>query len=195
MIACFDLSRKTVNRIWLNFLFASFYNIVGIPIAAGIFSPWGFKLQPWMGSAAMALSSVSVVVSSLLLKTYRKKTRAHLQTVEYLKALEAMRAAHHMNIEEDIEVHRGIDTADLFSRTSSSLSRYKTRFLPLICLFGFVIVLIGVQSCRAMTDPDFSYLYNCRNIMGNVLKPLEQIMYQETLPLHSFSEHRYGSIK
>ena len=124
VIACFDLSRKTVNRIWLNFVFASFYNIVGIPVAAGIFSPWGFKLQPWMGSAAMALSSVSVVVSSLLLKTYRKKTRAHLQTVEYLKALEAMRAAHHMNIEEDIEVHRGIDTADLFSRTSSSLSRY-----------------------------------------------------------------------
>ena len=67
--------------------------------------------------------------------------------------------------------------------------------LPKICLFGFVIVLIGVQPCRAMTDPDFSYLYNCRNIMGNVLKPLEQIMYQETLPLHSFSEHRYGSIK
>merc|ERR1712062_264306 len=49
---------------------------------------------------------------------------------------------------------------------------------------------MGVQPCRAMTDPDFSYLYNCRNIMGNVLKPLEQIMYQETLPLHSFSEHR-----
>ena len=123
VIACFDLSRKTVNRIWLNFVFASFYNIVGIPVAAGVFSPWGFKLQPWMGSAAMALSSVSVVVSSLLLKTYRKKTRAHLQTVEYLKALEAMRAAHHLNFEEEIEVYRGIDTTDLLSRTSASLSR------------------------------------------------------------------------
>ena len=123
VIACFDLSRKTVNRIWLNFIFASFYNIIGIPVAAGVFSPWGFKLQPWMGSAAMALSSVSVVASSLLLKTYRKRTRAQLESVEYLKAQEATRAANQMEIEDDnIEVHRGIDI-DLFSRTSNSISR------------------------------------------------------------------------
>ena len=112
-----------MNRIWLNFIFASFYNIIGIPVAAGVFSPWGFKLQPWMGSAAMALSSVSVVASSLLLKTYRKRTRAQLESVEYLKAQEATRAANQMEIEDDnIEVHRGIDI-DLFSRTSNSISR------------------------------------------------------------------------
>lgn len=128
MIGCFDLSRKTVNRIWLNFAFASCYNLVGIPVAAGVFSPWGFKLQPWMGSAAMALSSVSVLASSLLLKTYRKKTRLHLETVEYLKAREATRAAQQSHLElgigqEGLEVHRGIDS-DIFSRASrSSLSR------------------------------------------------------------------------
>lgn len=63
------LSRQTVATIKQNLFWAFIYNIIGIPIAAGILYPVnGFLLSPMLAGAAMALSSVSVVSNSLLLK-------------------------------------------------------------------------------------------------------------------------------
>ncbi|KAL8513221.1 hypothetical protein ACS0TY_019432 [Phlomoides rotata] len=73
VITAIDLSRKTFFRIRLNYIFASAYNIVAIPIAAGVLYPWlKIKLPPWVAGACMAMSSVTVVCSSLLLRRYRK---------------------------------------------------------------------------------------------------------------------------
>lgn len=73
VITAIDLSRKTFARIRLNYVFAMAYNIIAIPISAGILFPFlRFKLPPWVAGACMALSSVSVVCSSLLLRRYKK---------------------------------------------------------------------------------------------------------------------------
>ncbi|XP_009400594.3 copper-transporting ATPase HMA5-like [Musa acuminata AAA Group] len=73
VITAIDLSRKTFNRIRMNYIWALGYNIIGIPIAAGVLFPFTrFRLPPWIAGAAMAASSVSVVCCSLLLKNYKR---------------------------------------------------------------------------------------------------------------------------
>ena len=66
------LSRATVKNIRQNLAFAFLYNIIGIPIAAGVFFPiFGWLLSPMLASAAMSFSSVSVIANALRLKNAR----------------------------------------------------------------------------------------------------------------------------
>ena len=69
------LSQLTVRTIQQNLFWAFFYNLIGVPIAAGVLYPInGFLLNPMIGGAAMAFSSVSVVTNSLRLRRKRMET-------------------------------------------------------------------------------------------------------------------------
>ena len=66
------LARATMRIMRQNLFWAFAYNVIGIPIAAGVLYPWwGIRLSPVLASAAMAISSVTVVTNSLRLGRIR----------------------------------------------------------------------------------------------------------------------------
>ena len=68
VVRAITLARRTFRKIVQNLFWALFYNVAGIPVAAGVFAGVGLTLRPELAGLAMALSSVSVVSNSLLLK-------------------------------------------------------------------------------------------------------------------------------
>jgi Cu+-exporting ATPase len=74
VVTAIELSRATIRKIRSNMFWALFYNALGIPIAAGVLYPFfQIMLRPEIAGAAMALSSVSVVSNSLLLRRFKPK--------------------------------------------------------------------------------------------------------------------------
>jgi Cu+-exporting ATPase len=69
-VASIKLARAVVQKIYQNLFFSLFYNVIGIPLAAGVFISFGLGLRPEIAGLAMALSSVSVVVNSLTLRAF-----------------------------------------------------------------------------------------------------------------------------
>ena len=64
----FALTTKTHRVIRENLFFSFVYNVIGIPLAAGLLSPWGLSISPAFAGLAMGLSSISVVLNSLRIK-------------------------------------------------------------------------------------------------------------------------------
>ncbi|PIY68723.1 heavy metal translocating P-type ATPase, partial [Candidatus Roizmanbacteria bacterium CG_4_10_14_0_8_um_filter_39_9] len=76
-----DLSKTTMNKIKQNMFFALFYNVMGIPVAARVFASLGLVLKPELAGLAMALSSISVVTNSLLLRGYKPGKKNYLSII------------------------------------------------------------------------------------------------------------------
>ncbi|MDE5873989.1 MAG: heavy metal translocating P-type ATPase, partial [Lachnospiraceae bacterium] len=72
VVTAIELSRKTLRNIHENLFWAFFYNVIGIPLAAGVWYPlFGWKLNPMFGAAAMSLSSFCVVTNALRLNLFK----------------------------------------------------------------------------------------------------------------------------
>jgi len=81
VLTAIQLSRETYNKVRQNMFFALFYNVVGIPIAARALAGLGLVLRPELAGLAMALSSISVVTNSLLLRGFRPGKRNYASLV------------------------------------------------------------------------------------------------------------------
>ena len=75
--AAIRLSRATLRNIHENLFWAFIYNIIGIPLAAGLFIPFGLTLNPMFGAAAMSLSSFCVVSNALRLNLFDLHSTRH----------------------------------------------------------------------------------------------------------------------
>jgi P-type Cu+ transporter len=81
VVTAFQLSRETMAKIKQNMFFALFYNVIGIPIAARIFIGLGLILKPELAGLAMALSSISVVGNSLLLRLFKPNKKNYVSII------------------------------------------------------------------------------------------------------------------
>ena len=90
-VEAISISRATLKNIRQNLFWAFFYNVIGIPLAAGVFIPlFGWELQPMFGALAMSLSSFCVVTNALRLNFYKKE----IKTMTKIINIEGMMCPH-----------------------------------------------------------------------------------------------------
>jgi Cu2+-exporting ATPase len=64
----FKLSKLTYSKMMQNLFWATGYNVIAIPLAAGVLAPQGIILQPWLAAVFMSVSTVIVAINALLLR-------------------------------------------------------------------------------------------------------------------------------
>jgi Cu2+-exporting ATPase len=122
--AAIRLSRATLKNIHENLFWAFIYNIIGIPLAAGVWIPlFGWQLNPMFGAAAMSLSSFCVVTNALRLNLFdmrnaakdkQIKRKQEEKTMEKIMKIEGMMCGHcEATVKKALEALDGVDHADV----------------------------------------------------------------------------------
>ena len=110
--AAIRLSRATLRNIHENLFWAFIYNVIGIPLAAGVFIPLGLTLNPMFGAAAMSLSSFCVVSNALRLNLFDLHSTKHDRKAQTVSAPAASPAPVAEETAEDKENHENIHQED-----------------------------------------------------------------------------------
>ncbi|WP_028043450.1 heavy metal translocating P-type ATPase [Candidatus Stoquefichus massiliensis] len=125
VVASIELSHAVIKNIKENLFWAFFYNVIGIPIAAGLFYPiFGWLLDPMFGAAAMSLSSVFVVSNALRLRFFKPKqiqTKQEDKKMNKVMNIEGMMCAHcQAHVEKALNTIDGVKaTVDLKNNCAS----------------------------------------------------------------------------
>ena len=111
----FDLSRATVRNIKENLFWAFFYNVVMIPVAAGVFSALGFSFNPMLAALCMSLSSLFVVANALRLLSYKnkklKKEGSYMKKIVHVEGMCCEHCA--KRVENALSAVTGVVSADV----------------------------------------------------------------------------------
>ena len=124
VVTAISLSKSVINNIKMNLFWAFFYNIIGIPIAAGVFYlSLGWKLNPMIGAAAMSLSSVCVVTNALRLRKFKLKIKEDINNMNTKTILiEGMSCNHcKMSVEKALNSLEGVVKAEVNLENKSAV--------------------------------------------------------------------------
>ena len=118
LVCAVRLSRRTLKIIYENLFWASIYNIVGIPIAAGAFIPiFGLELDPMFGAMAMSLSSFFVVMNALrlnLIPIFKNKNNKENEKMQMIITVKGMMCPHcEARVRSVLEGLECVETADV----------------------------------------------------------------------------------